>query len=96
MKYDKPIAYQNHLEISDGETKIVSNALCPLTTADIVPEQLLDDGEHDVIICCCAGQEPIHTDFVCPHFFGATYPFKNSLVDCRCPKLKIYFSDDKH
>jgi hypothetical protein len=55
MKYDKPIAYQNHLEISDGETKIVSNALCPLTTADIVPEQLFDDGEHDVIICCCAG-----------------------------------------
>lgn len=82
--------YENHIEVSDGDTKLISSVLCPLTENEIIPNQLFENSEgKKVVMCCIEGQQVEDGTFkriMCPHFYGAVYPFKTTLVDCRNPK----------
>lgn len=69
---------ETHIEVSEGQTKIVSFVLCPLHKKEVKKGQLF----NKVIMCQCEGQG---TDFTCPYFFGAVYPAKIN-IDCRHPR----------
>lgn len=78
---------ENHIEVSDGDTKLVSSALCPLSQEEILPNQLFPNNEgKNVVMCAIEGQkmqDGTYNGFICPHFYGAVYPFKTHMVDCR-------------
>ena len=79
-------ATETHIEVSEGDTKIVSFCLCPLINKEVQKGQLHPDNK--VIMCQYEGQG---ADFTCPYFFGAVYPSKFE-IDCRHPKqtAKMY------
>ena len=68
----------NHLEVSEGPTKIVASADCPLEENEVAKNQVFNN--H--IVCICEGQGQ---DFICPSFYGAIYPNKMGelYIDCR-------------
>jgi hypothetical protein len=78
---------ENHIEVSDGDTKLVSSVLCPLSQEEILPNQLFENNDKQkVVMCAIEGQkleDGSYNGFLCPHFYGAVYPFKNKMVDCR-------------
>lgn len=94
---DKKIKYQNHLEVSESDTKLVSSVLCPLLQNEIPSNQLFkDNNEEDTVMCIIEGQQlkdGTFNTFCCPHFYGAVYPFKKNLVDCRHPKLNTEWKE---
>ena len=69
--------WRDHLEVSEGTTKIVSRCLCPLNKH---PEQIDADQIFNNTVCCqVEGQDK---DFTCSHFYGAIYDTE-FFVDCR-------------
>lgn len=84
--------YQNHIEISEGDTKLVSTVFCPLLRNEIENNQLFEDNEgEDTVMCIIEGQrlkDGTFNTFCCPYFYGAIYPFKSSMVNCKHPKFK--------
>lgn len=87
---ERKIIYENHLEISEGDTKLASSVLCPLTKNKILKNQLFQNNDNDdVVMCIIEGQileDGTYNSFCCPFFYGAVYPFKTNLIDCRHPK----------
>jgi hypothetical protein len=67
----------NHLEVSDGVTKIVSSVKCPLTESEVQEDQVC----HNTICCriCLDGE----TNFICPGFYKAVLDGNRFTVDCR-------------
>ena len=67
---------ENHFEVSEGDTVIVTSTDCPLKDQ----------------YCCRKGQNLIHDVhelgiMICPYFYGATYSEKRGfMVACRCDK----------
>ena len=85
------LKFTDHIELSEGDTRLVSTSLCPLTEADIKENQLFEDGEGDkVVMCQIQGQrlqDGTFNGFTCPHYYGAVYPSKTAcIVNCRNPK----------
>lgn len=75
---------EDHLEVSEGSTKIVSSANCPLNEAE--GEQLFLNNKFEHVICCFICYTGGHgtQDFCCPGFYGAIYSEnKGFQVDCR-------------
>lgn len=78
----------DHLEISEGDTKLASSCSCPLKADEIIPNQLF--GSDKLVMCMIQGQalsDRSFQIFVCPYFYGAVYPSKY-LIDCRHPDSK--------
>lgn len=88
---ERKIKYTNHLEISEGNTKLVSSVLCPLKINELEENQLFDDNEgNDIVMCAIENQElkdGTYNSFCCAHFYGAIYPFRKNLIDCRHPNI---------
>lgn len=82
----RKLVYENHIEVSEGGTLIISSVLCPLQSDEIKGKQIFKNSDNDKVVCCkIHGQEPLNKDFICPCFFGAVYPFSRDIVDCRHP-----------
>ena len=77
---------ENHIEVSDGDTQLISSVLCRLHSP-IHKNQLFENNYgKKVIMCKIEGQkmeDGTYHGFTCPYFFGAVYPFKDKFVDCR-------------
>ena len=90
MTTERKINYKNHIEISECDTKMVSSVLCPLLINEIMPNQLFPDNDGNLVVMCIIEGQKLEDDtyntFLCPYFYGAVYPFKTNLVDCRNPK----------
>ena len=63
---------EDHLEISDGDTLIVSKKVCPL-------QNPIEGSIHPSsgVICCRNGK------YICPGFYKAYFNGKDYVVDCR-------------
>ena len=78
---------EKHIELSDGDTYIVSNDKCPLTEDEAI--------ELDVVVCvddnkkvpCCACTANLidqDIDFICQNYFGyINSQDKGEFFDCR-------------
>lgn len=69
---------EDYLEVSDGDTCIVSSKNCPLTKN--VEEHHIFNG---VVCCQIVGQESTHADFTCPGFYKAVFSPNGLKIDCR-------------
>jgi len=66
----------DHMEVSDGDTIIVSSKNCPLTEAYNKEKQV------QFGVCCCRVQGQ-GQDFICPAFYKAVLHNNKLNIDCR-------------
>lgn len=82
---------EKHIELSDGDTYIVSNDKCPLTeeqAKELKITILINNGK--IPCCACtASLEEKNVDFKCPHYFGYINSVdKGEFFDCRINGIK--------
>ncbi len=77
---------EKHIELSDGDTYIVSNDKCPLTEEQAEELKVNITVNNDKIPCCActAFLEGQDADFQCPHYYGYINSVdKGEFFDCR-------------
>ena len=80
---------EKHIELSDGETYIVSNKNCPLTEEEASTLGIIVsvDDEKEIPCCACTAYLAITDeglDFQCPNYFGyINSEEKGEFFDCR-------------
>ena len=69
---------ENHLEIDDGQTQIVSSKLCPLNSTEFKNQEF-----NGVLCCIIEGQPYTNSNYKCPYFYGAVFHKGKFEIDCR-------------
>ena len=78
---------EKHIELSDGDTYIVSNKDCPLTEEQAEELGVIIEVNDDTTPCCACTAwmaKNEDTDFQCPHYYGyINSETKGEFFDCR-------------
>lgn len=76
----------NHIELSDGDTNIVSCKICPLNAEEIKEQGNLVEIEDNLQVPCCNCHAYLSTPttVVCSYYFGVVYTDEKGFqIDCR-------------
>ena len=71
----------NHIEISAGDTLIVSTSKCPLTEQEADKEDVVLD-VYEGRIPCCMCDAVGHKEIYCPYFESYIIGTKGEFVNC--------------